>query len=100
MIRYLVDELKLDVNARDQPHHSQMPWYWGRPIDYVAFNGQSNSNCTWVVGFLLDRGADLEYAEAAARDHLMRNEECKLQHAVSSWKMRRDRGSEVETGPT
>ncbi|KAI5457008.1 hypothetical protein BGZ63DRAFT_395244 [Mariannaea sp. PMI_226] len=53
MLRYLVDEVKLDVNAIDTdiPGHA---WHWGPPISYAA--GKPNGAA--VVKWLLAKGAD------------------------------------------
>ena len=52
MVKYLVDELGLDVNAMDC--EGQWPNHWGTPLCY-ACRGDDGGE---VVRFLLDRGAD------------------------------------------
>jgi hypothetical protein len=57
MVRHLVDDLKLDVNARDDsPLFSHC--FYGTPLDYVAYNSGVNGDCREVTMFLLGRGAD------------------------------------------
>jgi hypothetical protein len=58
MVRYLVDEVGIDVNA-----------VWWKPgkcgstaLDYVAYHGWSGRDWKELVWFLLDRGADINYA--------------------------------------
>ena len=53
MVKYLVDDLKLNVNALDTK--GQMPNYWGTPLCYAAHAYCDNEE---VVHFLLDRGAE------------------------------------------
>jgi hypothetical protein len=59
MVRYLVEEVGLDVNALDQLEGSMLHSdnYWGTPLCYVA---QSNPNfdCSAVLKYLLEKGAD------------------------------------------
>lgn len=52
MVKYLVDELGLDVNTMDC--EGQWPNHWGTPLCY-ACRGDDGGE---VVRFLLDRGAD------------------------------------------
>lgn len=55
MVRYLVDEVELNVNQLDAemltPHH------WGPPMLYV-FKERTDSQDGNVMRFLLERGAD------------------------------------------
>lgn len=53
MVRYLVDDVGLDVNALDS--EESMGNFWGTPICYAA---RSPFDCVEVVDFLLERGAD------------------------------------------
>lgn len=53
MVRYLVDELGLDVNAVDTVE--KMPNHWGSPLCYAAHTG---ADAREVGVFLLERGAD------------------------------------------
>ena len=53
MVKYLVDDLGLDVNALDT--ESQVPNHWGTPLCYAARVYRGGEE---VVRFLLDRGAD------------------------------------------
>jgi len=61
MVRHLVDTLKLDVNARDQPPGWMLGNFWGRPLHYIAHLG--GSNIREVTLFLLDRGANPELVD-------------------------------------
>lgn len=54
MVKYLVDDLGLDVNALDV--EERMFNFWGTPLCYAVHAAQDNSE--EVVRFLLDRGAD------------------------------------------
>lgn len=58
MIRYLVDEVAIDVNSEW--------WRPGKagatPLDFVAYHSSSNKDVRELVWFLLDRGADLNHA--------------------------------------
>lgn len=60
MVRHLVDTLKLDANARDQPPGWRLGNFFGRPLHYVAFKSGSNEDCKEVTLFLLRKGADPE----------------------------------------
>lgn len=54
MVRYLVDDLNLDVNALDAPE--ELPNHRGTPLCCAArWSGGANEN---VVRFLLEKGAD------------------------------------------
>lgn len=53
MVEYLVDDLKLDVNALDT--EEKLPGHWGTPLCYAAHNVRGGEE---VVRFLLERGAD------------------------------------------
>jgi hypothetical protein len=63
MVRHLVDTLKLDVNARDQPPGWMLGNFFGRPLHYVAHNRGSKGDCREVTLFLLQRGADPELVD-------------------------------------
>lgn len=64
MVRYLVDDLNLDVNALDAPE--ELPNHWGTPLCYAArWSGGGNEN---VVRFLLERGADPRLRKAGHRN--------------------------------
>ncbi len=53
MVKYLVDEVGLDVNALDTD--SRMPNFWGTPLCYAVITGSDSEE---VIRFLLARGAD------------------------------------------
>jgi hypothetical protein len=63
IVRHLVDTLKLDVNARDQPPGWMLGNFFGRPLHYVAHNRGSKGDCREVTLFLLQRGADPELVD-------------------------------------
>ena len=63
MVRHLVDTLKLDVNARDQPPGWRLGNFFGRPLHYIANRSGSKGNSKEVVLFLLERGADPELVD-------------------------------------
>ena len=54
MVKYLVDDLGLDVNALDT--EGRLPNHWGTPLSYAINAGGDGTEV--VVRFLLDRGAD------------------------------------------
>ncbi|PON28470.1 hypothetical protein TGAM01_v202964 [Trichoderma gamsii] len=65
MVRYLVDEVGIDVNTE-----------WWRPgqagatpLDRVAYHGGDSKDRRELVWFLLDRGADLNHASVAKDDY-------------------------------
>lgn len=53
MVKYLMDDLGIDVNTMDTD--GQMPDHWGTPLCYAA---RAECGGEDVVRFLLDRGAD------------------------------------------
>ena len=53
MVQYLVDDLKLDINAMDT--EGQLPNHWGTPLCCVSRTAHGGEQ---VVRFLLDQGAD------------------------------------------
>ena len=56
MVQHLVDTLKLDVNARDQPPGWRLGNFWGRPLHYVAHKSGSKGDCREVTLFFEDGG--------------------------------------------
>ncbi|KAG9233228.1 ankyrin repeat-containing domain protein [Amylocarpus encephaloides] len=58
MVKYLVEEVGLDVNEMDS--EESMGNYWGTPICYAARNP---FDCAEVVRYLLEKGADPEVVE-------------------------------------
>lgn len=73
MVRYLVEDLALDVNAHYQPEKEMMYNRAGKPLAFIAQRptGAVRStprDYTWVVHYLLDHGADAAYAESIARE--------------------------------
>lgn len=60
IVWYLVDTLKLNPNARNQPPGCRLGNFWGRPLHYVAHNGGVNGDLRAVTLFLLERGANPE----------------------------------------
>jgi hypothetical protein len=59
MVIHIVDTLGVDPNALDQPAGWSLGNHWGTPLCYVA-RSNPHWDCTEVVRFLLQRGADPE----------------------------------------
>ena len=57
LVKYLVDELRVDVNAMDVPEGQPLPNRHGTPLNY-AIMGYRDRRSEDVVRFLLERGAD------------------------------------------
>lgn len=57
VVVHLVDALGLDPNALDQPAGWSLGNHWGTPLCYVA-HSNPNWDCSEVVTFLLQKGAD------------------------------------------
>ena len=70
-VRYLLDDVKLDVNAPDREPGSRkgMSSAWGTPLSYVPGIGRPDLDSRELTWLLLDRGADPEPALEVARDH-------------------------------
>ncbi|KAL2672625.1 hypothetical protein Neosp_013338 [[Neocosmospora] mangrovei] len=84
MVRFLVEEVKLDVNAMDTdiPHHAR---HLGTPICYAA----SKSNGEAVVRWLLEKGADpnIRNMEGADAEYVAKDHGCEKPLAVlKEWK--------------
>lgn len=68
---YLLDDVKLNVNAPDQEprfNTKGMSSAWGTPISYVPGIGRPDLNSRELTWLLLDRGADPVPALEVARD--------------------------------
>jgi hypothetical protein len=70
LVRYLLDDVRLDVNAHDQePGCTKgMSSAWGTPISYVPGIGRPDLDSREVTWLLLDRGADPVPALEVARE--------------------------------
>ncbi|KAI8651540.1 hypothetical protein NCS55_01399300 [Fusarium keratoplasticum] len=84
MLRFLIEEVKLDVNAMDTdiPHHAH---HLGTPICYAA----SKSNGEAVVRWLLEKGADpnIKNMEGADAEYVAKDHGCEKPLAVlKEWK--------------
>ncbi|RSL41234.1 hypothetical protein CEP54_015886 [Fusarium duplospermum] len=84
MLRFLVEEVKLDVNAMDTdiPHHAR---HLGTPICYAA----SKTNGEAVVRWLLEKGADpnIKNMEGADAGYVAKDHGCEKPLAVlKEWK--------------
>ncbi|KAM0426515.1 hypothetical protein ACHAPT_008207 [Fusarium lateritium] len=85
MLRFLVDQVKLDVNAMDTdvPHHA---YHLGTPICYAA----SKPNGDAVVRWLLEKGADphIKNMEGADVEYVAKDHGCEKPLAVlREWKV-------------
>jgi len=84
MVRHLVDTLKLDANARDQPPGWDLGGFWGRPLHYVAHHG-GLGDTREVTLFLLDHGADLDLLNSKGESPMtMRRSH--IQETVHEWR--------------
>ncbi|KAJ3549350.1 hypothetical protein NM208_g545 [Fusarium decemcellulare] len=88
ILRFLVDDLKLDVNATDTdiPHHAN---HWGTPLCYAAtkINGEA------VVRWLLEKGADprVENSEGGDAEYVAKDNGCdKIVSVIQEWKKAHD----------
>ncbi|KAL8819391.1 MAG: hypothetical protein Q9191_007745, partial [Dirinaria sp. TL-2023a] len=59
LVRFLVEELKVDINLMDVPDGEQRPNHWGTPMAYAVpvRQGTADQGAT-VVEYLLKNGAD------------------------------------------
>lgn len=93
MVKYLVDELGLDVNAMDT--EGTKPNHWGTPLCYAAQVAHGGEE---VVRFLLDRGADpaikdcFNFADAIWWSERKRN--APLAELLRGWKMQKSQDRE------
>lgn len=89
MVIHLVDGLGIDSNQLDQPQGWTLGNHWGTPLCYVA---QTNLNwdCSDVLQFLLQRGADPELViDPAGWDSIELAKKVNNQrflHIVENWK--------------
>ncbi|KAN0108009.1 hypothetical protein V8E51_007751 [Hyaloscypha variabilis] len=86
MVRHLVDNLKLDVNARDQPPGWILGNFFGRPLHYVAQKSGSKGDCREVTLFLLQKGADPELEDGGGMIPMALGKGSFLD-AVKEWKL-------------
>ncbi|KAH7091200.1 hypothetical protein FB567DRAFT_268347 [Paraphoma chrysanthemicola] len=68
MVLHLLDVVKLDVNAPDQPVDAKVPNRLGTPICYIPGSGTSVEDTRELTWLLLDRGADPTPALKIAQD--------------------------------
>ncbi|KAK7431851.1 hypothetical protein QQZ08_001469 [Neonectria magnoliae] len=83
MLRFLVDELKLDVNAMDSdiPRH----FHWGTPLCYAATKPNSEALVKW----LLAKGADpsIKNTEGIDAERVAKERNCdKIVALLQDWK--------------
>ncbi len=87
MVRHLVDNLKLDVNALDCPPGWQLGNFFGRPLHYAAKTCEGSWTCRPVTWFLMDRGADPELMDSGgSMTALDYGKEC-FRDAVNEWRL-------------
>ncbi|KAF7561039.1 hypothetical protein G7046_g3112 [Stylonectria norvegica] len=84
MLRFLVNGLKLDVNATDTdiPHHA---FHWGTPLCYAA----TKPDAANVISWLLEKGADptLKNSEGADAERVAMDNNCdKVVAVLQDWK--------------
>ena len=85
MVRFLVDELKVDVNTMDVPEGKKYPNHWGTPMAYalIAKDGGGDVG-EEIVRFLLDvnlfrpkwRGLDMVYMIDRASTFALTEDPC------------------------
>jgi hypothetical protein len=93
MVRHLVDTLKLDVNARDQPPRWMLGNFFGRPLHYVAQKSSPKGVCREVTLFLLRRGADPELVDGGMTPMAYGKGKENFLDAVKEWRL-------MQTGDT
>ena len=87
IVRHLVDNLKLDVNALDCPPGWRLGNFFGRPLQYAAKTCGGHWKCRPVTWFLMDRGAYLELMNSGGlRTALDYGKEC-FRDDVNEWRM-------------
>ncbi|KAF2868156.1 hypothetical protein BDV95DRAFT_610125 [Massariosphaeria phaeospora] len=87
IVRYLVDEVGLDINEDDQPKGRQLPMRNGTPICYIPGAMMLERDTRELTWYLLDRGADPTPAfKIAERDYMQFVED------VEAWKVQRKAG--------
>lgn len=95
MLVHLIDTLKLDPNALDQPSGWSLGNHWGTPLCYVA-NSNPNWDCSDAVRYLLSKGADpelvVEPAGWNAIELARRSRNQRFLDIVEDWTERRKQG--------
>jgi hypothetical protein len=83
LVRYLLDHVKVDVNAPDQEPGSTrgMSSAWGTPLSYVPGIGRPDLDSRELTWLLLDRGADPVPALEVAREM----DQTSFQADVAAW---------------
>jgi hypothetical protein len=93
MVKHLVGTLGLDPNALDQPRGWALGNHWGTPLCYVA-NSNPNWDCSEVVKYLLEQGADPDLVmEPSGRSAMDFGRGARNEHflgIVGEWKKRKD----------
>ncbi|KAF7544850.1 hypothetical protein G7Z17_g9633 [Cylindrodendrum hubeiense] len=83
MLRFLVENLKLDINAMDT--EVQRPFHWGTPLCYVATKPNGEAVGKW----LLEKGADpsIKNTEGADAEYVAKDHDCdKIVALLKDWK--------------
>jgi hypothetical protein len=88
MVLHLLDVVKIDVNAPDQPAGPPLPTRIGTPICYIPGSGMLMRDTRELTWLLLDRGADPTPALKIAQV-----EYPQFIEDVEAWKAQRDSGS-------
>lgn len=86
MVRYLIGEVGLDVNAPDQPAGSNVPMRNRTPICYIPTSAILQRDTRELAWLLLDRGADPTPALEVAKIW----QYPKFVEDVKTWKTERD----------
>ncbi|KAF4555316.1 Hypothetical protein D9617_2g052720 [Elsinoe fawcettii] len=58
IVKYLIEEIGIGVNAEDTPKDLPLPKYYGTPLNYAVYHPIRSSKREEVVRYLLQHGAD------------------------------------------
>jgi hypothetical protein len=88
MVFYLLDVVRLDVNANDQPPGRSELMQYGTPICYIPRSSTTDTDTRELTLLLLDRGADPTPALKAAE----LNNYPRFAQYIEEWTARRGGG--------